>query len=136
MLNPGSRTLASRALTGAIAGEAQTAFDDLAGIIAATIECQFQYGTGGTTAKCWVQVSLDLGQTWIDVACFAFTTASATKVINLSGLTPVTTAITPSDGAMADNTYQDGVMGTTWRAKVTSTGTYANTNIVVRVEAR
>jgi hypothetical protein len=70
------------------------------------------------------------------VACFAFTTASATRVINLSGLTPVTTAITPSDGAMADNTYQDGIMGSCWRAKITTTGTYANTNIVVRLEGR
>ncbi len=136
MLNPGNRTLAQRPITTAITGEAQTAFTDLAGIMAATIEAQFQYGSGGATAKVWVQVSLDLGQTWIDVACFAFTTASATKVINLSGLTPVTTAITPSDGAMADNTYQDGVMASSWRAKITTTGTYANTNMVVRVEGR
>jgi hypothetical protein len=125
MLNPGNRVLAQRAVTTAITGEAQTAFTDLAGIQAATIEAQFQYGSGGATAKVWVQVSLDLGQSWIDVACFAFTTASATKVINLSGLTPVTTAITPSDGAMADNTYQDGIMGSSWRAKITTTGTYA-----------
>ncbi|QIG92883.1 hypothetical protein [Bradyrhizobium sp. 6(2017)] len=136
MLNPGNRALAQRAVTTAITGEAQTAFTDLGGIQAATIEAQFQYGSGGTTAKVWVQVSLDLGQTWIDVACFAFTTASATKVINLSGMTPVTTAITPSDGAMADNTYQDGIMGSSWRAKVTTTGTYANTNVVVRLEGR
>jgi hypothetical protein len=136
MLNPGSRTLAQRAITTAITGEAQTAFDDLAGIQAATIEAQFQYGSGGTAAKVWVQVSLDLGQTWNDVACFAFATASATKIINLSGMTPVTTAFTPSDGAMADNTYQDGCMGSSWRAKITTTGTYANTNLVVRVESR
>ena len=136
MLNPGPRTLAQRAITTAITGEAQTLADDLAGIQAATIECQFQYGSGGTSAKVWVQVSLDAGQTWNDVACFAFTTASATKVINLSGLTPVTTAITPSDGAMADNTYQDGIMGSCWRTKITTTGTYANTNMVVRVEGR
>jgi hypothetical protein len=135
MLNPGNRTLASRAITTAIAGEAQTPFDDLAGIIAATIEFQFQYGTGGATAKVWVQVSLDLGQSWIDVACRAFATASDTKVINLSGLTPVA-AFTPSDGAMADNTLQDGVMGSCWRAKITTTGTYANTNLVVRVEGK
>jgi hypothetical protein len=136
MLNPGSRTLAQRAITTPLTSEAQTAFDDLAGIIASTIECQFQYGSGGATAKVWVQVSLDLGQTWIDVACFAFTTASAIKVINLSGLTPVLTPITPSDGAMADNTYQDGVMGSVWRAKITTTGTYANTNLIVRMEGR
>jgi hypothetical protein len=136
MLNPGSRALASLPITSAKTAEAQTAFTDLAGIKAATISAQFLYTSGGTTAKVWVQTSLDLGQTWIDVACFAFTTASAHKVINLSGLTPVTTAITPSDGAMADNTYQDGIMGSSWRAKITTTGTYANTTLSVRIEGR
>lgn len=136
MLNPGSRALVNTAITIAKTGEAQTAFTDLAGVEAATIECQFMYGSGGTSAKVWVQTSLDLGQTWIDVACFAFTTANATKVINLSGLTPVTAAITPSDGAMADNTVQDGVMGSSWRAKLTTTGTYANTSMSLRMDAR
>ena len=91
---------------------------------------------GGTTAKAWVQVTLDDGQTWLDIACFAFTTSSAVKVINLSGLTPVTTAITPSDGAMADNTVQDGIHGSAMRVKVTTTGTYSNTILSVKVSVR
>jgi hypothetical protein len=135
MLNPGSYTLANRNLTTALSGEAQTAID-VTGIQAATIECQFGYTSGGTTCKVWVQVSLDRGQTWIDVACFAFTTASATRVVNLSGLTPRTTALTPSDGALGDDTAVDGVLGSLMRAKITSTGTYANTFAAVRLDAR
>jgi hypothetical protein len=136
MLNPGSRTLALRPITTALTGEAQTAFIDLAGIVAATIRAQLQYGSGGTTAKVWVQNSIDNGETWQDVACFAFTTASATKIINLSGLTPKTTPVTPTDGALGDDTFIDGLFGSAWRAKITTTGTYANTNLVVRMDAR
>jgi hypothetical protein len=136
MLNPGSYTLCNRVLTTALTGEAQTAIDGLEGITGASIKFQFSYGSGGATVKVYVQVSLDGGETFMDVACFAFTTASATRVINLSGLTPVTTAVTPADGALADNTYVDGVMGAIWRVKVISTGTYVNSNILVSLEAR
>jgi hypothetical protein len=84
-----------------------------------------------------VQTTLDNGQTWIDIASFAFTTASATKVINLSGLTPQTTQITPTDGAMPDNTCQDGMLGSALRVKITSTGTYAgNTFLAIRASCR
>jgi hypothetical protein len=48
--------------------------------------------------------------------------------INEVGLTPVTTAVTPSDGAMADNTVQDGILGSAMRAKISTTGTYSNNN--------
>lgn len=136
MNNPGDYSLADLAITSALASVAQTPIQNLEGILAATILARFAYGTGGTTAKAWVQTTLDDGQTWIDIACFAFTTASGVKVINLSGLTPVTTAITPSDGAMADNTVQDGILGSAMRVKVATTGTYANTIISVKVSVR
>jgi hypothetical protein len=136
MRNPGDYSLADLAITTALTGVAQTPIQNLEGILTATIVARFAYGSGGTSAKAWVQVTLDDGQTWIDVACFAFTTASGLKVINLSGLTPVTTAITPSDGAMADNTVQDGILGSAMRVKITTTGTYANTLLSVKVSAR
>jgi hypothetical protein len=103
---------------------------------AAAIEAQFAYGSGGTTCKVWIQTTLDNGQTWLDIACLAFTTASATKIINLSGLTPVTMAITPTDGSMADNTVQDGVLGSALRATITTTGTYGSTSLSVRANRR
>lgn len=136
MLNPGDYSLCDLAVTTALTGIAQTPVQNLEGIVAATIEAKLSYGSGGTTIKAWVQITLDDGQTWIDVACFAFTTGSGVKVVNLSGLTPVTTAITPSDGAMTDNTVQDGILGSAMRVKLTSTGTYANTIMSVKVSAR
>lgn len=136
MLNPGDYSLCEQSITTALNAVALTPIQNLEGMKAATIEAKLSYGSGGTSLKVWVQITLDRGATWIDVACFAFTTASAVKVINLSGLTPVTTAITPGDGAMADNAVQDGVLGSAMRVKLTSTGTYANTIVSVQVSAR
>jgi hypothetical protein len=136
MINPGDYSLADLAITAALNAVAQTPVVNLEGILAATIEARFAYGSGGTTAKVWVQATLDDGQTWNDIACFAFTTSSAIKIINLSGLTPVTPAVAPSDGAMADNTVQDGILGSAMRAKISTTGTYSNTILSVKISAR
>jgi hypothetical protein len=136
VLNPGQFTLLNRAITTALSGEAQTAIDKLAGIKSATLQCEFAYGSGGTSAKVYVQVSLDQGLSWIDVACFAFTTSSSVKVVNLSARTPVTSAVTPSDGSLTDNTVIDGILGAVMRAKITTTGTYANTTARVRLDAK
>jgi hypothetical protein len=136
MLNPGDYSLVDLSLTTALAAQALTPIQNLEGMIATTIDFKFSYGSGGTSCKVWVQVSGDGGLTWKDIACRAFATSSDTKSINLSGLTPVTTAITPTDGAMADNTVQDGQLGSLMRAKVTSTGTYSNTLLSVKISAR
>ena len=135
MLNPGDYSLCDLSLTAALASVAQAPIQNLEGILAATIEFKFAYGSGGTTARAYVQVTLDDGQTWIDVACRSWTNANETKVINLSGLTPVA-AFTPSDGAMADNTLQDGILGSAMRVKLVTTGTYSNTTVSVKVSAR
>lgn len=89
------------------------------------LQAKFTYGSGGTSADAYVQTSLDGGTTWIDIANFHFTTASATFIKNLSSLTPETTNITPTDGSMAANTAQDGVIGDRFRVKYTTVGTYA-----------
>jgi hypothetical protein len=136
VLNPGSYDLCNRAITTALTGEVQTAVDGFEGITAATLRCQFAYGSGGTTAKCWVQTSLDNGENWQDVACFAFTTASAVKEFTISGLTPVMTAYTPVQASMSDDTCKDGIVGSIWRATLTTTGTYGNSNLIVSIEAR
>lgn len=136
MLNPGDYSLCDLSLTTPLNAVALTPIENLEGMEAVTIEARFAYGSGGTSAKVWVQTTLDKGQTWIDVACFAFATQSAIKVINLSGLTPQTTQITPTDGAMADNTAQDGILGSALRAKVTTTGTYSNTLLSVKINVR
>src|SRR6266540_3896020 len=136
MLNPGDYSLCDLSLTTALSAQAQTPIQNLEGILAVTIDFKFSYGSGGTNCKVWVQVSSDDGQTWKDIACRAFTTSSSIKTINVSGLTPVTTAITPTDGAMADDTTQDGILGSAMRVKITTTGTYANTLLSVKINAR
>lgn len=136
MNSPGYYSLADTAITTALTGSAQTAIENLEGMLAASIQAKFAYGSGGTTTKVYVQTTLDDGITWVDVASFAFTTASATKIVNLSGLTPKTTAVTPSDGALADDTCVDGVLGDALRVKLTTTGTYVNTTLSCKLIAR
>lgn len=93
----------------------------------------FTYGSGGTSADAWVQTSVDSGTTWTDVANFHFTTASARFLYNLSSATAVTTEYTPTDGTLAANTAKDGLIGSMWRVKYTTVGTYAGTTL--RVDA-
>lgn len=124
----------------AIAGAGTTicdVIDDLDGMLAATLLARLAYGSGGTKIQVYVQTSFDQGSTWCDVACFTFTTAGAAKVVNLSGLTPRTTAATPTDGALADDTCVDGVLGDRLRCKVVVTGTYAGSTVLaVRASVR
>jgi hypothetical protein len=104
--------------------------EDLEGIRSLALHARFAYGSGGTTCKVYVQTSLDQGTTWFDVACFAFTTAGLTRVMNLSAMTPVTTPQAPADGGLADNTALDGPLGDRFRAKVVSVGTYAGPTVL------
>ena len=90
----------------------------------ATFTAIFDYGSGGTTAKAWVQTSLD-GTTWTDVANFAFTTADATRIHKITEDATVAANYTPTDGTLADNTIKDGLLGDRYRVKYTTTGTYA-----------
>jgi hypothetical protein len=148
MDNPGIKNLGDRVLTTALTGEVITSsnddagaavayLDDLDGLFALAVQFRFAYGSGGTSCKAYLQTSFDQGSTWVDIACAAFTTASATKDFNLSALTPVTSPVTPTDGSLADDTCVDGLLGDRFRVKVTSTGAYAsNTSLSVRVNAR
>lgn len=90
-----------------------------------TIQAALTYVSGGTTTDVYVQTTLDGGVTWTDIANFHFTTSSARKIVNLTARTPVTSQVTPGDGAMSSNTAQDGVLGPLFRTKVTTTGTYS-----------
>ena len=86
--------------------------------------------SGGTTCKAWVQTSLDQGQTWVDIFCAAFTTAAGIKIVNLSGLTPRTTMLAPTDAGLADDTVVDGVLGDRLRLKINSTGTFGSGSVI------
>lgn len=147
MNSPGIYDVGSSAITTAVTGSVITSsvdasgtaieyVDRLEGMTAATVQFRFAYGSGGTTAKAYLQTSLDQGTTWVDIACEAFTTSSSVQVVNLSGLTPKTSAATPGDGALADDTCVDGILGDRLRVKITTTGTYVGTTLSVRVSAR
>lgn len=114
-------------------GNAQEFINGLDFAAAVTLFCNFTYGSGGTTCAAIVQTSLD-GTNWIDIARFDFTTASAAKRCNLSGLTPVAVAAV---AVLSAEGQTDGILGDRLRAKVTSTGTYAgNTAVSVRAAVR
>lgn len=143
MDNSGTKNLGNASITVAVTASVitegislnnveQSFVSDLQGALAASFLFDFSYGSGGTSVKAYLQTTLDQGNSWIDVACVTFTTSSARKAINLSGLTPKTTAISPSNGALADDTCVDGFLGPNWRVIITSLGTYVNTNLSVR----
>jgi len=53
-------------------------------------------------------------------------------LFNLSSATPVTTQYAPTDASLAANTCKDGLLGNIYRAKYTTTGTYAgNTSVSI-----
>jgi hypothetical protein len=90
------------------------------------------YGSGGTTVKAWLQTSLDGGATWFDIANFAATTAALIKVGSVTtAIAPGTNPATPTDGSLADNTTNNGIIGPMLRVKYTTTGTYAATTLAI-----
>jgi hypothetical protein len=109
----------------------------LTGMQSLTVSLRFAWGSGGTAVKVYLQTSIDGGNTWIDIACVVFgNSASEHAVLNFSALTPKTTQVTPTDGALADDTAVDGILGDRVRVKSVSTGTYAgNTTLVGRMVA-
>lgn len=99
-----------------------------------TLQANFTYGSGGTSADAYVQTSLDGGGTWVDVAEFHFTTSSARVLYNLNSSTSVTTQYTATDGTLSANTAKDGLFGSQWRVKYTTVGTYAGST-TLRIDA-
>jgi len=126
-------TLAAKQITVAVAAEAQTAIEDLDGMTAVTLEAVFAYGSGGATAIAVVQTSADGGTNWRDIVRFDFTTASAVKVANLSGL--LSKAVTVY-AVLAAEGVLDGILGNKLRAVITTTGTYVNSTLSVRAAVR
>lgn len=104
----------------------------LDGMSAVSLECNFQWGSGGTTATAIVATSLD-GVLWRHIARFDFTTAALVKTANLSGLSPKGVA---SYADLAAEGVTDGFLGNQLALLVSSTGTYANTLLTVRASVR
>jgi len=92
---------------------------------------KFDYGSGGTSVKAYVQTSLDGGETWVDIACFTFATADASKVLTLNRVASIAASYTPLDSALGDDTAKDGILGDVLQVKLVTTGTYAATTLKV-----
>lgn len=103
--------------------------EDFDGILALMAQIRLAWGSGGSSIKVYLQTSADQGTVVIDIACVVFASASEVAVLNFSGLTPKT-QVTPTDGALSDDTVVDGILGDRFRIKIVSTGTYAGSTIV------
>lgn len=123
--------LPSTAITTAVTGSVGTVFDNLPGMKYVSAQAIFDYGSGGTTAKFYLQTSFDEGTTWTDLACWSFTTSDATKFHVVKAATAVAANQSIQDAALSANTILDGVMGDRLRIKYTTTGTYAATTIKI-----
>lgn len=136
MLSPGYSSLGTFNITTA---GTQTGdwVDDFEGCLALLAQLRFVYGSGGTSVAAYLQTSVDDGTTPIDIATVAFGTASENAVFNFSALTPKTTQVTPTDGALTSDTSVDGIVGDRFRVKIVVTGTYAgSTQLVCSAVAR
>ena len=85
----------------------------------------FDYGSGGTTVKCYVQGSYDSGTTWVPVANMTFATADDIKVLNV---VPESIVAWDADAAQADNTSSNHIPPRL-RVRVVVAGTYAATTL-------
>lgn len=129
--------LCNVAVTTAVTGSIQTAVTGFTSPQAVTIQAAFTYvASAATSVDAYVQTTID-GVHWQDIANFHFTTSSATQFVNVLGMTAVTTPATAADGTLASNTTQAGFLGTQYRVKITSVGTYgAGTTIQIDIQTR
>lgn len=133
MNNPDVYTLAALQ-PGAAQNSLLTPIVNLDGMTAVSLEAVFQYGSGGTTFSAIVVTSFDGGETWREIARFDFTTASAVKTANLSGLKSNGVAAYAALGAEGVN---DGLLGDRLAARIISTGTYGgSTTFALRASVR
>jgi hypothetical protein len=97
------------------------------------IHSNFDYGSSGTDFEAEVSTSLDGGTTWVEVYVHAGTTSDERKVVVLKSA-----AVAAYDGttAVADDALKDGIIGTLWRCRVTTNGTYADTTLRVDIIAK
>lgn len=116
--------LPTTTITTAVGATAGTVVSGLAGVTYLLIQAVFAWGSGGTTAKAYVQTSMD-GTVWNDIMSFAFTTAILTKQSAVTSAIALAAGVTPTDGSLADNTIVNGLLGDRLRIKYVTTGTYA-----------
>ena len=129
MISPGIKSLGDFAIAaaGTFVGDWVS---DLDGLLAAAAQLRFTGGSGGTSVKAYLQTSLDQGTTAVDIACVVFETTAEVAALNFSALTPKLTQVIPTDGALADDTAIDGILGDRFRLKYVVTGAYSGSPVL------
>lgn len=119
-------------LAAAVTASAGSPVMGLHGMRHIALEAKFVRAAGGTTCKVWVQTTLDDGETWFDVACFAFATTTANKLhaVRVDPATPMTPATVPASATLTDDTVLDGILGSGLRTLMTTTGTYTGASSI------
>lgn len=128
--------LGSLAITTAVTNSVIAPIPGLGRLGGVSLTAAFSYvASAATSAKAYVQTSLDDGVTWVDIACFAFTLASATKKGHISRQQVLAVAAITT-GTLADDTLVQGFLGDRLRVVFTSVGTYgAGTTFAVYYQA-
>ena len=119
-------------LSGSAGGVVDQRLQKITGIRDMGLEAVFEYGSGGTTAKVYLQSSWD-GVNWHDVVQFAFLLANSRKVATI--FPPATVPTVATDGTLADDTI-GGPPAIYWRTKIITTGVYATTFITVKGDSK
>lgn len=123
-------TTITTAVTGIVTVPTSVTGLRLSGMYYLAAHAIFTYGSGGTTAKFWVQTSLDGGTTWIDIMNFAHTTASLSRMSAVVATTALAAVTALTDGTLADNLIVSGLLGDRLRVKYTTTGTYGGSTTI------
>lgn len=126
--------LAETTITTAVTKSTSTPVTDLEGVKYIAAQAIFDYGSGGTTAKFYLQTSFDGGTTWTDIASWSFTTADATKFHVVKTAIAVAANQSIQDNQLSANSILDGTIGDRLRISWTTTGTYAG-GTTVKIDA-
>lgn len=126
--------LAATTITTAVTKGTSTPITDLEGVKYIAAQAIFTYGSSGTTAKFYLQTSIDGGTTWTDIMCWSFTTSSSTKYHVVKKEIAVAADQAIKDNELTNNTILDGVIGDRIRISYTTTGTYAGST-TIKVDA-
>lgn len=123
--------LPSTTITTAVSAGLSTAVTGLEGLDVLSAQAVFTYGSSGTSATFYLQTTLDAGTTWFDIACWAFTTSTATRIHSVRSSVAVAANITPGSKTLTANTILDGLLGSQVRIAYTTVGTYAGATTIV-----
>lgn len=114
--------------TGAVGAAGTTDYSvdyPVAGAIQVALYGNFDYGSGGTTVKCYLQGSYDMGVTWVPVGNITFATADDAKALNI---VPASKASWDANASQSDDASND-IIPPKLRVSVVVAGTYTATTL-------